>query len=70
MPQSHTTDQPMTPRGSVKKRNQQHHIHKTTKAKQTALSLPQRDDCKTRNVEQTRPNTTPPPPKQWERQQT
>ena len=39
MPQSHTTDQLMAPRGRVKERYQRHDIQITTKEKQPALSL-------------------------------
>ena len=41
-PKSHTTDQPMAPRGSVKERQHRHDIHNTTKVKQPALSFPAR----------------------------
>ena len=38
MPESHTADQPMTPRGRAKERYRWHDIQKTTKVKPPALS--------------------------------
>ena len=47
MPQSHTTDRNMAPQGRAKEQEQRHETQNTTK-KSNQLSLPQRDDCKTR----------------------
>ena len=49
MPESHTTDQPIVPRGRVKEQQLRHDIENTTKVKQPTLSSPARVDCKTRN---------------------
>ena len=48
MPQSDTADQPTALRGRDTEHLQSHDIKKKIKAMQPALSLPQRDDCKTR----------------------